>query len=96
MAPQGSPRGKGKARAEMPTQVKNRSLSLDSDRIKGFMFENIRGLIQICNVCGVKDEGAWDHFYDIIFLDPVTTRLISQVQLMWPHHGSRSLPFWES
>jgi hypothetical protein len=36
-----------------------------------------------------------DLFYDIMFLDPVTTCHISQFQLMWPHHGSRSSPFRE-
>jgi hypothetical protein len=68
---------------------------LDRDRIKGFISEHIRGLIRIYNVCGVKDERAWDLFYDIIFLDPVTTRHYSQFQLMWPHRSSRSLTFRE-
>ena len=95
MAPKGSSKGKGKARAKMPTSVINRRLSLDRDRIKGFISEHIRGLIRIYNVCGVKDERAWDLFYDIIFLDPVTTRHFSQFQLMWPHRRSRSSPFRE-
>jgi hypothetical protein len=97
MAPKGSRKGKGKAtaRAKMPTSVINRRLSLDRDRIKGFISEHIRGLIRIYNVCGVKDERAWDLFYDIIFLDPVTTRHFSQFQLMWPHRRSRSSPFRE-
>jgi len=79
----------------MPTSVINRRLSLDRDRIKGFISEHIRGLIRIYNVCGVKDERAWDLFYDIIILDPVMTRHFSQFQLMWPHRRSRSLPFLE-
>jgi len=97
MAPKGSPKGKGKAtaRAKMPTSVINRRLSLDRDRIQGFISEHIRGLIRIYNVCGIKDERAWDLFYDIIFLDPVTTRHVSQFQLMWPHRRSRSSPFLE-
>ena len=95
MAPKGSSKGKGKARAKMPTSVINRRLSLDQDCIKGFISEHIRGLIRIYNVCGVKDERAWDLFYDIIFLDPVTTRHFSQFQLMWPHRRSRSSPFRE-
>jgi hypothetical protein len=77
----------------MPTSVINRRLSLDQDCIKGFISEHICGLIQIYNVCGVKDERAWDLFYDIIFLDPVRTRHFSQFQLMWPHRRSRSSPF---
>jgi len=79
----------------MPTSVINRRLSLDRNRIKGFISEYIRGLVRIYNVCGVEDERAWDLFYGIIFLDPVTTRYFSQFQLMWPHRRSRSLPFRE-
>jgi hypothetical protein len=79
----------------MPTSVINRRMSLDRDRIKGFISEHIRGLIQIYNVWGVKDERAWDLFYDIIFLDPVMTRHFSQFQLMWPHPRGRSSPFRE-
>jgi len=95
MATKGSCKGKGKAtaRGRMPTSVMNRRLSLDRDRTKGFISERICGLIRIYNVCGVKDERAWDLFYDIIFLDPVTTRHFSQFQLMWPHRRSRSSPF---
>jgi hypothetical protein len=95
MAPKGSCKGKGKARAKMPTSVKNRRLLLDRDRPKGFISEHIRGLIWIYNVCGIKDERASDLFYDIIFLDPVTTRHFSQFPLMWPHRRSRSSPFRE-
>jgi hypothetical protein len=92
MAPKGSIKGRRKARAMMPTSVINRRLSLKQDRIMGFISEHIRGLIRIYNDCGVKDERAWDLFYDIIFLDPVTTRHFSQVQLMWPQRRSRSSP----
>jgi len=95
MAPKGSSKAKGKARAKMPTSVINRRLSLDLDRIKGFISEHICGLIRIYNVCGVKDERALDLCYDIIFLDPVTTRHFSQFQLMWPQRRSSSLPFRE-
>jgi len=70
----------------------NRRLSLDRDRIKGFISEYISGLIRIYNVCGIKDERAWDLFYDIIILDPVTTPHFSQFQLMWPHRRSGSSP----
>jgi hypothetical protein len=79
----------------MPTSVINRRLSLNRDRIKGFISEHIRGLIRIYNVCCVKDERAWDLLYNIIFLDPVTTRHFSQFQLMWPHRRSRSSPCGE-
>jgi hypothetical protein len=95
MAPKGSSKGKGKARAKMPTSVINRRVSLDRDHIKGFISEHIRGLIRIYNVRGVKDERAWDLLYDIIFLDPVTTRHFSQFQLMWRHCRSKSSPFRE-
>jgi len=97
MAPKGSRKGKGKvtARANVPTSVINRRLSLDRDCIQGFISEHIHGLIRIYNVRGVKDERAWDLFSDLIFLDPVTTRHFSQFQLMWPHRRSRSSPFRE-
>jgi len=95
MAPKGSSKGKGKARAKMPTSVINRRLSFDPDCIKGFISEHISGLIQIYNVCGVEDERAWDLFHEIIFPDPVTTRQVSHFQLMWPHLRSRSSPYVE-
>jgi len=95
MAPMGSSKGKGKARAKMLTSVMNRRPSLDPDRKMRFISEHICGLIRIYNVCGVKNESAWDLVQDIISLDPVTTRHFSQFQLMWPHRRSRSSPFWE-
>jgi len=95
MAPEGSHKGKGKARSKMPTSVMNRRLSLDRDRIKGVISEHIHGLTRIYNVCDVKDERAWDIIYGIIFLDPVRTGHFSQFQLMWPHRRSRSSPFRE-
>jgi len=95
MAPKSSSKGKGKDSAKIPTSVIHRRVLLDRDRITGFILEHIRGLIRIFNVCGVKDERAWDLFYDIIFLDPVTTRHFSQFQLMWSHCRSRSSPFRE-
>jgi len=73
MARKGSSKGKGKARAKTLTSVINGHHSLDRDRITGFISEHHRGLIRIYNVCRVNDESAWDLFYDIIYLDPVTT-----------------------
>jgi len=97
MALEGSRKGQGKATAtaKMPTSVINWRLFLDLNRIKGFISEDIHGLIRRSNVCGIKDEWAWDLFYDIIFLDSVTTRHCSQFQLMWPHRRRRSSPFRE-
>jgi hypothetical protein len=82
MAPKGSSKQKGKATVKMPTLVSNRRLSFDQDRIKGFILEHICGLIRIYNVCDINDERAWDLFYDIIFLHPVTTHHCSQFQLL--------------
>jgi hypothetical protein len=79
----------------MPTLLINQHLSFDRDRITGFIYEHICGLIRISNVCSVKNERAWDLVYDIIFLDSVMTRHFSQFQLMWPHCWSRSSPFRE-
>jgi len=95
MPPKSSSKGKGNATAMMPTLVINRHLSLDMDCKKGFISEHIRGLIRIYNICGVKDERAWDLIYDIIFLDPVTTCHFSKFQLRWPHHRSRRSHFRE-
>jgi len=97
MAPQSSCQGKEKATAgaKMPTSVINRRLSLDQGRIKGFILQHILRLRQIYNVCSVKDERAWDLFYDIIFCDPVTTCQFSQLQLMWQNRRSRGLHFRE-
>jgi len=97
MVSKGSHKDKGKAttRAKMPTLVINRRLSLDQDGTKQFIPERIHGPIRIYNARGVKNMRAWDHSYDIIFLDPVMTGHISQLQLIWPHHWSTSSPFRE-
>jgi hypothetical protein len=95
MALKGSTKGKRKARAKMLTSVINRRLTLDRDHTHGFISEHIRRLIRIYNVYGVKNKRAWDLFYDIMFLDPVTTHHFSQFQLMWPHRRSRSSPIRE-
>jgi len=95
MAPNGSSKGKRKARANIPTSVINKRPSLDEDRIKEFMLEYICRPIPIYNVCGVKDERAWDLIYDIICLDPLTTCYFSLLQMIWPRHKSWSSPFRE-
>ena len=97
MTPKGRHKRNGKETAteKMPTSVINQRLSLDEDRIKGFISEHIRRLIRIYNVCGVKGERAWDLLYDKIFLDLITTRHLSQFKPMWPHRRSRSSPFRE-
>jgi len=97
MLPKHSRKGKWKAtaRAQMPTLVLNPHLLLDREHQKGYISQHIRGFIWINNVCGVKDERAWDLFYDIIFLHPVMTRHVSQFYLMWPHCRSRSSPILE-
>jgi len=82
MAPKGSSKEKGKATTKIPTLSINRQLSLDRVRIKGFISQHIRVLIRIYNFRGIKDDRAWDLFHDIIFLETVTTRHISQCQLM--------------
>jgi len=65
---------------------------VDWEREMGFILEHICGLIKIYNYCSVKEERPWDLFYDIMFLDPVTTHHISQFQLLWPHRRSRCSP----
>jgi len=97
MAPKGSCKGNGKAtaRAKMLTSVINWQLPFDWDLIKGLILVHIHGLIQINNVCSIKDEKAWDLFHDIIFLDWGTTRHFSQFQVMLSHRRSMSSPFRE-
>jgi hypothetical protein len=68
---------------------------LDQNCIKGFISEDIRGLISIFHGWGVKDKSTWHLFYDIILLDPVTVRHVSQFQIMRPQHRSRGFPLRE-
>jgi hypothetical protein len=58
MAPKGTSKVEGKARAKMPTSGINRCLSLDQDHLKGFISEYLQGLVRMYIVCGVKDERA--------------------------------------
>jgi hypothetical protein len=97
MAQKGSRKGQEKVttRAKRPTSVIIGHLSLGLDRIDGFILEHICRLTRIYNLCYVEDERVWDLFYDIIILDPVTTRHFAQFQLRWPHHRSWRSPFWE-
>jgi len=76
MAPKGSCNGNGKgtARTKMPKSVIFGRLPLAWYSIKGFIPEHNRGLIRIYIDCGITVEMAWDRVYDIIFLNPVTTR----------------------
>jgi len=89
----GSYKGKGMARAKMPTLFTNRHLSVGRDHIKGFILGHIGGLIPIYNLWGMKDEMASDVLYVIIVLDLVTTRHFSQFQLMWQHHSCWCSPY---
>ena len=84
MAPKSSSKEKEKAKAKMPTSVINRRPLLVWDCIKGFMSECICVLILICYVCGLLVEYAWDIIYDIIILDSVKTRHLSEFQQMIP------------
>ena len=64
---------------------------------KQFMAEHIRGLIQMYAIHGVKDDGAIDLMYDILFMDPVTTRHFRQFQGMWKQRAStqpRHIEWW--
>jgi hypothetical protein len=64
---------------------------------KQFMAEHIRGLIWMYAIHGVKDDGAIDLMYDILFMDPVTTRHFRQFQGMWKQRAStqpRHIEWW--
>jgi hypothetical protein len=97
MAPRSGRTAKGKAtaRAKVSTSGINQHLWLDGVRIKRFISDHICGLIRKHNSCSFDLPKAWDFVYDKISLDPVTTRHISQYQLIWRHSKSRSSPFRE-
>jgi hypothetical protein len=75
--------GMATARANMMTSGIYQQLSSDRDCIMESISEHIHRLIRIHNVCTVNDEMSWNHIYNIIFLDPVTTHRISHSQLIW-------------
>jgi hypothetical protein len=64
MAPKGRRKGKGQApaRAKIPTLVTNPRQLLDRDPKMGFNPDHICGPLWIYNVCGIKEEMAWDLF----------------------------------
>jgi len=97
MAQNGSHTRKGKATvsAKMLTLVTNRRLSLDLASIKGYISENIVALILIYHLSGINVERAWDLIFVKSFLDPVTTRHLSQLQLLWRHRNSSCSPVQE-
>ena len=49
---------------------------------KLFMAEYVRALICIYAIGRIKDAGAIDLIYDIMFIDPVTTRYFAKFQEM--------------
>jgi hypothetical protein len=95
ITPKGSSKGMGKAAgwATMPTSVTYRWLLLDRDFVPGFISENLSRHIWLGKICCFITERVWDLFHDIIFLNPVMARHISQFQLMWPHRSSWSSHF---
>src|ERR1700730_15519113 len=65
--------------------------------VKKFMGKPIRGLIQMYAIHGVKDDGAIDLMYDILFVDPVTTSHFRRFQGMWKQRAStqpRYIEWW--
>jgi len=83
------------ARANLPTSIINWRRSLVRDHLKQFISEHIHGLIPIFNVSFCKGERAWDLFYDIIILDPVTTHHSWQFQLILLHWSRSRSHFGE-
>jgi hypothetical protein len=59
---------------------------------KSVMSEHVRPMIRIG---GIKDSLVDRIWYEIIFLDPLTTRHFSQFQNMWDRRESRDQPFLE-
>ena len=60
---------------------------------KSFMAEHIRALIRIFAIAGIKDAGAVELMFDIMFIDPTTVRHFRQFQGMWRHRRSRQHPY---
>ena len=53
------------------------------------MAEHIRALIRMYAIAGIKDAGAVDLMFDIMFIDPITVRHFRQFQGMWRYRLSR-------
>jgi hypothetical protein len=81
------------AKLKKPTTAMiDRHLGFEKPRTKALMSEQIRALIRIYHISGIKSERAWDLLYDVLFLDPVTTRHFSQFQPMWEHRHDKASP----
>jgi len=81
--------------ARHPTATIDERLKFKGPGTKNFISEHIRALIRQYHIPGIKSERAWDLFYDIIFLDPVTTRHFAQFQGMWKYRNAKDSPHYE-
>jgi hypothetical protein len=62
---------------------------------KSVLSEHIRAMIRMYGIGGIKDGATEQLFYEILFLDPLTTRHFGRFQRMWEQHNSTAQPYLE-
>jgi hypothetical protein len=60
---------------------------------ESLMAEHLRALIRIYSIGGIKDGAIEQLFYEILFLDPLTTHHLGRFQGMWEHRASTAQPY---
>jgi hypothetical protein len=77
-----------------PTARLKAALHLDGPA-KSLMAEHLRAMIRMYGIGGIKDGAIEQLFYEILFLDPLTTRHFGRFQGMWEHRASAAQPYLE-
>jgi hypothetical protein len=77
-----------------PTERMKATLGLEGFA-KSIMAEQVRAMIRMYGMGGVKDGATDQLFYEILFLDPLTTQHFGRFQPMWEHCTSTQPPFLE-
>jgi hypothetical protein len=75
-----------------PTERMKVALELEGFA-KSIMAEQLRAVICMYGIGGIKDGPIDQLFYEILFLDPLTTRHFGRFQPMWEHRNSTQPPF---
>jgi hypothetical protein len=77
-----------------PTERMKAALELDGFG-KSIMAEQLRAMIRMYGIGGIKDGAIDQLFYEILFLDPLTPRHFGRFQPMWEHRNNTQPPFLE-
>jgi hypothetical protein len=77
-----------------PTERMKAALGLEGFA-KSIMAEQVRAMIRMYGMGGVKDGATDQLLYEILFLDSLTTRHFGRFQPMWEHRTSNQPPFLE-